>query len=421
MTFVAAYSERTGDDEDRQVGQRAGPEAAGQGSAEEAAVRWISDPDPRLSAGLDRHRRRGGYPVRAALVRGADRTRCRFRWGGARHRTLVSGAGAIALHAAGAGDFADRRGHAWFDLSRVLLPGAAPDRTVEHPREEHAPDRQQRQPALDRRDRRAQRAPAGTRLGPRGVRQEYRHRPLRPGPEPYRELAEEHAGLHTQGFQLRGDALRHNLRRDLPPGRRAEGEGGLSEDRPGPLPPRRSRLVGSLRRLALALPRRARVRGHDPGRPGGGGAVSARRALRHFARRVGVTHGDHPLPRRLPRGYTRGHSGPRFRVSQLRVVDDHRHPDDRGLRPDPTARRQLLDSPHPGPGATGASHPRRPRPGRLPRPLRFLQGPPAYENGIQTVEKSAETTATKSCTVARQHIHVGLASCGFSWKLAPDS
>src|SRR5215210_8781909 len=139
ISSVAAYSERTGDDEDRQVGQREGPEAAGQGSAEEVGVRRLFDPDPGFSAGLDRHRRGRDCPVRAPFVRGADRTSRGARWGGARHRALVSGAGALALHAAGAGDFADRGGHARFDLSRVLLPGAAPDRTIEYPRKEYAP------------------------------------------------------------------------------------------------------------------------------------------------------------------------------------------------------------------------------------------------------------------------------------------
>ena len=58
-------------------------------------------------------------------------------------------------------------------------------------------------------------------------------------------------------------------------------------------------------------------RGHDPGRPGRWRTISPRRALRHPSRRVGLGHGDHPLPRRLPGGYTRCHSGPRLRVSNF--------------------------------------------------------------------------------------------------------
>src|SRR5215207_529764 len=82
--------------------------------------------------------------------------------GGAGHRALVSGAGPLALRAKGAGDPADRSGHARPYLSGFLLPRAAPDRAVEHPRKDHAPHRQQRQPALARRYKRAEREPAGT-------------------------------------------------------------------------------------------------------------------------------------------------------------------------------------------------------------------------------------------------------------------
>src|SRR5215211_6800921 len=295
---VTAYSERTGDDEKRKVG----PEAAGQGSGGEIGVRRPHDPDPHLFTGLDRHRRGWVCPVRAPFVRGADRSRRGAGWGCAGHRALVSGAGALALHAKGVRDPTYRAGHARLDLSWFLLPRAAPDRAVEHPRKDHAPHRQQRQPALARRYKRAERTPAGTRLGPRGVRRETGHRSLRPRPEPYREPAQEPPRVYSKGFQLRGNALRRTLRRDLPSGGRAEGEGSFSEDRTGPLPPRRSRPVGSLRRFALALPRRARFRGHDPGRPCRCGAISPRRALRHPARRVGLSHGDHPLPRRLPGG-----------------------------------------------------------------------------------------------------------------------
>src|SRR5215217_6859063 len=73
---VTAYSERTGDDEERKVG----PETAGQGSGEEIGVRRLHDPDPRPFAGLDRHRRGGVCPVRAPFVCGADRSR-RGAWG----------------------------------------------------------------------------------------------------------------------------------------------------------------------------------------------------------------------------------------------------------------------------------------------------------------------------------------------------
>jgi hypothetical protein len=168
IRFVAAYSERTGDDEERKVG----PEAARQGSGGEIGIRRPHDPDSRLFAGLDRHRCRRVGPVRAPVVRGADRSRRGVGWGGARHRALVSGAGALALHAKGAGDPADRSGHARLDLSGFLLPRAAPDRAVEHPCKDHAPHRQQRQPALARRYKRAERTPASTGLGSRGVRKE---------------------------------------------------------------------------------------------------------------------------------------------------------------------------------------------------------------------------------------------------------
>ncbi len=194
------------------------PKAAGQGSGGEIGVRRPRDPDPRLFAGLDRHRRGGVCPVRAPVVCGADRSRRGAGWGGAGHRALVSGAGPLAHHAEGACDPADRSGHARLDLPWFLLPRAAPDRAVEHAREEHSPHRQQRQPALARRHKRAERTPAGTRLGPRGVRQKAGHRPLRPRPEPYREPAQEHPRVYPQGLQLRGNALRHTLRRDLPPG-----------------------------------------------------------------------------------------------------------------------------------------------------------------------------------------------------------
>src|SRR5215216_1245144 len=155
---VTAYSERTGDDEEIKVG----PEAAGQWSGGEIGVRRLHDPDPRLFADLDRPRRGGVCTVRAPFVRGADRSRRGAGWGGAGHRALVSGADPLSHHAKRTCDPADRCGHARLDLSWFLLPRAAPDRAVEHPRKDHAPHRQQRQPALARRYKRAERTPAGT-------------------------------------------------------------------------------------------------------------------------------------------------------------------------------------------------------------------------------------------------------------------
>ena len=225
-----------------------GPEAAGQGSGGKSASGGHMTPIPvssRVWIGL--------VVARSLPCSRSSCTRRRpfppWRWVGwpwpscSRFRC-----GPSRTSRQGAGYPADRCGHARLDLSWFFFLVPLLIEQLGALAEDHA-HRQQRQPALARGYKRAERAPAGTRLGSRGVRQEAGHRPLRPRPEPYREPAKEPPRVYPQGFQLRGDALRHNLRRDLPPGGRAQSEGGPSFHR------RRPRPVGSLRRLALALPR----------------------------------------------------------------------------------------------------------------------------------------------------------------------
>ncbi|CAA9443848.1 MAG: Uncharacterized UPF0118 membrane protein, partial [uncultured Rubrobacteraceae bacterium] len=341
-------------------GPEAWREARRGGRWDRAPGREAADPDLRLRAGSGWHRRSGRRGGRALPVRRADRARRRGRGDGTRDRALLPGAGALPRHAEAARDPGDRAGTSRPNHARPLLPGPLAHPAAQGSRGAGADHRERGKQAAARPDRLPQRSPVAPGLGPGRIRTQPGQRPLRPRPEPDGERAAGPGRLYPAGLRVRGGPLRGALRGYLPSGRRADGQGRVPQDGPEVLPARRPRPVERLRRVALSLPRRAGGgRGHT-GRPRRDGALFARRPIRHPARRLGLGHRDHPLPRRVYRGDTGRHRGRRLRgrLTHHRVHDDARDPGDRGLHPDPAVRRQLPYPPHPGQRPPRPPHPR---------------------------------------------------------------